>query len=150
MTADRNINRRLLGWLLFSLILSLILAVVGRETPEFVNLIDDVSNDRMVVLPYPFRTTSDISTFAKEARRREISRTASERSCDLTTRITPCQFGGRPVCTECGCIASGGLAAIGRSQLAGLIPVSGIFSASQQIGSSLGWIGHSADSFHTT
>ena len=28
-------------------------------------------------------------------------------SADLTTRIAPCQFGGRPVCSECGCIASG-------------------------------------------
>lgn len=48
-------------------------------------------------------------------------------SADLTTRITPCQFGGRPVCQECGCMASAGLAAIGRVRLAGVIPVSRIF-----------------------
>jgi MoaA/NifB/PqqE/SkfB family radical SAM enzyme len=33
-------------------------------------------------------------------------------SADLETRITPCQFGGRPVCEECGCMASAGLASI--------------------------------------
>jgi len=55
-------------------------------------------------------------------------------SADLTTRITPCQFGGRPVCAECGCIASAGLAAIGRYEVAGLVPVSAIFSFSQKIG----------------
>jgi organic radical activating enzyme len=58
-------------------------------------------------------------------------------SADLTTPITPCQFGGRPVCTECGCIASAGLASIGRYQLAGLVPVSAIFSLSKRLGNHL-------------
>jgi organic radical activating enzyme len=55
-------------------------------------------------------------------------------SADLTTRISPCQFGGQPVCSECGCVASAGLASIGRYKLAGLVPVSSIFSVSQGIG----------------
>ena len=55
-------------------------------------------------------------------------------SADLETRITPCQFGGKPVCAECGCIASSGLASIGRYNLAGLVPVSALFSASRKIG----------------
>jgi MoaA/NifB/PqqE/SkfB family radical SAM enzyme len=55
-------------------------------------------------------------------------------SADLKTRISPCQFGGRPVCAECGCIASSGLASIGRWQLAGLVPISALFSASRKIG----------------
>ncbi len=53
-------------------------------------------------------------------------------SADLATTISPCQFGGRPVCSECGCIASAGLAAIGRHKLAGLVPVSTIFAVSQE------------------
>jgi len=56
-------------------------------------------------------------------------------SADLKTWVTPCQFGGKPVCAECGCIASSGLASIGRYELAGLIPVSKIFSLSEKIGS---------------
>jgi len=55
-------------------------------------------------------------------------------SADLTTRVTPCQFGGRPVCAECGCIASAGLASVGRYKLAGLVPVSSLFSLSRKIG----------------
>jgi organic radical activating enzyme len=55
-------------------------------------------------------------------------------SADLTTRITPCQFGGQPVCSECGCIASAGLASIGKYKLAGLIPVSKIFDLSKKAG----------------
>jgi organic radical activating enzyme len=59
-------------------------------------------------------------------------------SADLATTISPCQFGGRPVCSECGCIASAGLAAIGRHKLAGLVPVSTIFALSRGIGSRVG------------
>jgi len=55
-------------------------------------------------------------------------------SADLETRITPCQFGGRPVCGECGCMASSGLASIGRYMLAGMVPVSALFSISRKIG----------------
>jgi sulfatase maturation enzyme AslB (radical SAM superfamily) len=59
-------------------------------------------------------------------------------SADLTTRITPCQFGGKPVCAECGCIASTGLASIGRYKLAGIVPVSEIFSISRKFGERVG------------
>jgi organic radical activating enzyme len=55
-------------------------------------------------------------------------------SANLTTPITPCQFGGRPVCTECGCIASAGLASVARFKLAGVVPVSAIFSLSKGVG----------------
>lgn len=55
-------------------------------------------------------------------------------SADLTTRITPCQFGGNPVCGECGCMASAGLASIGRYKLAGLVSISNLLSLSKKIG----------------
>jgi len=56
---------------------------------------------------------------------------------DLETIITPCQFGGNPECAECGCFASAGLASVGRVRLGGLVPVAGIFRASQAIGQRL-------------
>jgi MoaA/NifB/PqqE/SkfB family radical SAM enzyme len=34
-------------------------------------------------------------------------------SADLKSKITPCQFGGNPDCSQCGCMASMGLAAVG-------------------------------------
>ena len=55
-------------------------------------------------------------------------------SADLTTRITPCQFGGSPDCSNCGCIASAGLAAVARHQLLGFIPVDSLFFGSLRIG----------------
>ena len=55
-------------------------------------------------------------------------------SSDLERRITPCQFGGNPDCSNCGCIASAGLEAIGRHKLKGGIPVGRIFYASLQVG----------------
>ena len=55
-------------------------------------------------------------------------------SADLATRVAPCQFGGKPVCTECGCMASAGMASIGRETIAGLVPLSSLFSVSQKIG----------------
>jgi sulfatase maturation enzyme AslB (radical SAM superfamily) len=55
-------------------------------------------------------------------------------SADLATPIGPCQFGGRPVCSECGCVASAALASIGRVNLAGLITVSDIFAWSRKFG----------------
>ncbi len=55
-------------------------------------------------------------------------------SADLKTRITPCQFGGKPDCGSCGCIASMGLAAVGAHRLAGFLPVGAIFQASVRLG----------------
>jgi MoaA/NifB/PqqE/SkfB family radical SAM enzyme len=55
-------------------------------------------------------------------------------SADLTTRITPCQFGGTPDCSNCGCLASAGLGAVGRHRLMGLIPIGAIFDRSLRVG----------------
>ena len=58
-------------------------------------------------------------------------------SSDLERRISPCQFGGRPDCSNCGCIASAGLEAIGRHRLKGGIPVGRIFYASLAVGKTM-------------
>jgi MoaA/NifB/PqqE/SkfB family radical SAM enzyme len=63
-----------------------------------------------------------------------FARTTKTISADLKTVIGPCQFGGDPDCSSCGCAASMGLAAIGAHKLAGLIPVGAIFQASANIG----------------
>ena len=57
-------------------------------------------------------------------------------SADLKTKIVPCQFGGDPDCSSCGCIASMGLAAVAAHRLGGIIPVGAIFKASIKIGRS--------------
>jgi len=56
-------------------------------------------------------------------------------SADLQTKVTPCQYGGNPDCSSCGCIASMGLKAVAAHKLGGVIPVGSIFTASLKIGS---------------
>jgi organic radical activating enzyme len=55
-------------------------------------------------------------------------------SADMTTRVDPCQFGGRPVCSECGCIASAGMASVANHRLGGLVRLGDIFDASRRVG----------------
>lgn len=55
-------------------------------------------------------------------------------SSDLERRVMPCQLGGNPDCSNCGCLASAGLEAIGRHRLTGGIPVGKIFYASLKVG----------------
>ena len=64
-----------------------------------------------------------------------FSRTTLNITADLKSRITPCQFGGNPDCSRCGCIASAGLNAVGNHRLFGLVPIRSIFKVSDQIGS---------------
>lgn len=66
-----------------------------------------------------------------------FARTTTTVSADLKTAITPCQFGGAPDCSNCGCIASAGLAAVARHQLFGVIPIGSIFAGSMKVGERL-------------
>jgi len=59
-------------------------------------------------------------------------------SADFERRITPCQFGGNPDCSQCGCIASAGLKAVGAHKIAGgTIRIGAIFETSLKIGRKL-------------
>ena len=63
-----------------------------------------------------------------------FARTTETISADLTTAITPCQFGGDPDCSQCGCIASMGLAAVGHFKVAGPLTAGHLFMASDRVG----------------
>jgi MoaA/NifB/PqqE/SkfB family radical SAM enzyme len=63
-----------------------------------------------------------------------FAQTTETVSADLKTRISPCQFGGNPDCSKCGCMASMGMAALGHYKLGGLVPVGSIFNASHAVG----------------
>ena len=63
-----------------------------------------------------------------------FAQTTATISADLKTKITPCQFGGTPDCSNCGCIASMGLAAIADHRLGGFLPVKALFDASIWVG----------------
>jgi len=55
-------------------------------------------------------------------------------SADFKRPISPCQFGGNPDCSNCGCIASAGLEAISRHRLPGGLRVGAIFEHSLKVG----------------
>jgi hypothetical protein len=55
-------------------------------------------------------------------------------SADFEHAIAPCQFGGTPDCANCGCMASAGLAAVGRHRLGGMIPIDALVNSSFRIG----------------
>ncbi|HWQ32355.1 MAG TPA: radical SAM protein [Blastocatellia bacterium] len=63
-----------------------------------------------------------------------FARTTLSLTADLRSRISPCQFGGNPDCSQCGCIASAGLKAIGEYRLFRLLPVKFVYFASDRIG----------------
>jgi len=56
-------------------------------------------------------------------------------TADLRTRVTPCQFGGNPDCSQCGCAASAGFNSIARARLPGGIPVGWLYNNSHKVGS---------------
>ena len=55
-------------------------------------------------------------------------------SADFERQIAPCQFGGNPDCSSCGCIASAALDAVGKHRLPGGLRVGAIFDQSLRIG----------------
>ena len=63
-----------------------------------------------------------------------FSRTTLNISADLKTTLSPCQFGGDPDCSRCGCLASMALAAVSHHRLPGGISLGGVFHVSAQIG----------------
>jgi sulfatase maturation enzyme AslB (radical SAM superfamily) len=66
-----------------------------------------------------------------------FARTTECLSADLERRIVPCQFGGNPDCSSCGCVASASLEAIARHRLPGGILVRQVFNASFSAGNAV-------------
>ena len=62
-----------------------------------------------------------------------FAKTTTCLSADLKHRITPCQYGGNPDCTQCGCMASVGFVALGKVKFGG-VPLKKIFNSSVAIG----------------
>lgn len=75
-----------------------------------------------------------------------FAQTTRSISADLKTLITPCQFGGNPDCSQCGCLASAGFAAVARQKLALGLTAGKIFEASIKIGNVIGNVKESPSS----
>ncbi len=68
-----------------------------------------------------------------------FAKTTSCLSSDLKKAIAPCQFGGDPDCTQCGCMASVGLDAVGRYKLGGVVSLKTLFKGSIRVGDGMRW-----------
>lgn len=63
-----------------------------------------------------------------------FAQTTTVISADLKTQILPCQLGGNPDCSQCGCVASMGLAAVGKHYLGLGLTAGKVFEVSNKAG----------------
>ncbi len=114
----------------------------GARDPEIltpaqrVSVIEDLRRLRLIypILDMPEAALDEMSSPPKSPEECIFARMTHTLSADLTTAITPCQFGGDPDCEQCGCIASMGLAAVGHHRVLGGITAGQLFLASDRIG----------------
>lgn len=121
---------------------SLFTPQIGDELPEMLDKAERMRaisemSDLRIRFPKLDMPEGMIRQFAKPPHSPEecvFALTTRTISADLRKQITPCQFGGNPDCSSCGCVASMGLAAVAAHKLGGIIPVGAIFRASVKIG----------------
>jgi organic radical activating enzyme len=63
-----------------------------------------------------------------------FARTTLSLTADLKSRITPCQLGGDPDCSQCGCMASAGMKTVGAYRVLGIMPLRTVYEVSDRIG----------------
>jgi MoaA/NifB/PqqE/SkfB family radical SAM enzyme len=107
--------------------------------PERARAIADLSRLRELypLLDMPASTIEEFAHPPASPRDCIFASTTTTISADLKTRVTPCQFGGDPDCSQCGCIASMGLAAVGHHKLLPGVTTGQVFKVSRLIGHSV-------------
>ena len=85
-------------------------------------------------LDMPESLICEIATPPKSPADCVFAQTTHTVSADLKTKVTPCQFGGDPDCSQCGCIATLALAAVGHHRVAAGLTAGHLFKASDSIG----------------
>lgn len=85
-------------------------------------------------LVFPDRVAKGYQNPPKSPEKCIFAQTTLNLTADLKSRVTPCQFGGNPDCSQCGCIASAGLEAVGSYRLFNIMPLRKIYDASDAIG----------------
>jgi len=121
---------------------SLFTPQVGDELPEILSpdeRLRAIEDMVQLLKPYPKLGMSEaiIRQFASPPHRPQdcvFALTTQTLSADLKTNITPCQFGGNPDCTSCGCIASMFLTSLAAHKLGGILPLGAILKGSIKIG----------------
>lgn len=114
----------------------------GAQDPEIltqaqrIHVMNELRRLRQIYpkLDMPELVIDEIATPPSSPEECIFARTTETVSADLKTKITPCQFGGNPDCSQCGCIASMGLAAVGHHKVVGGLTAGHLFLASDRFG----------------
>ena len=115
------------------------IGAIGEEvlTPEMRRQVIAELESLKVKFPKLYLPRSVVKGFQKPPASPDeciFARTTLNFTADLKSKVVPCQFGGTPDCSQCGCFASAGLAAVGDYKLFGIVPLRTIFDASDKIG----------------
>jgi MoaA/NifB/PqqE/SkfB family radical SAM enzyme len=86
------------------------------------------------IMQMPERIVREILSPPKSPDECIFARTTHTISADLKTKITPCQFGGDPDCSQCGCMATMALAAVGNHRVIGGLTAGHLFHVSDRVG----------------
>lgn len=121
---------------------SLFTPQVGDEMPEILTQAERRQamtellelRTRYPKLDMPVGLINQIATPPQSPDECVFAKTTQVLTADLETKVTPCQYGGNPDCSSCGCVASLGLAAVAAHKIGGVIPVGAIFRSSIAIG----------------
>lgn len=121
---------------------SLFTPQIGAEGEEILTpetrkkVIDEIEqlSYRFPKLNLPKQVITGYRKPAKSPEECIFARTTLNLTANLENKVVPCQFGGTPDCSQCGCIASAGLAAVGDYKLFGTLPLRKIYMASDSIG----------------
>jgi len=107
---------------------------------ERTKVIDEIGRlrPRFPVLDISDRVLREFRNPPKSPEECIFAQTTRVISADLKTPVTPCQFGGNPDCSQCGCMASMGLAAVGHLRLGGGLSLGRIYRGSVKIGHGVG------------
>jgi MoaA/NifB/PqqE/SkfB family radical SAM enzyme len=114
----------------------------GQDLPEILSRAERVDairqihelRDRYPKLAMPRRLVEHFGNPPASPSDCIFSQVTQTVSADMRTAITPCQFGGDPDCSQCGCMASMALAAVGTYKVGGIIPVGSLFRGSVKLG----------------
>src|SRR5512146_2392398 len=122
--------------------ISLFTPQIGAEAPEILTQEQRAFVVRELLRLKPYHPKLDMKD---EMIRHFLTPPSSPRKCvfaqvtetvsaDLKTRVTPCQFGGNPDCSQCGCAASMGLNALATISLAPGLQLRKLFTISNAVG----------------
>ncbi|HEY6805320.1 MAG TPA: radical SAM protein [Pyrinomonadaceae bacterium] len=122
--------------------MSLFTPQIGAHDPEILTpaqrekIISELSafSKKFPKLLFPDRLANGYRTPPNSPGECIFARTTLNLTADLSSRITPCQFGGTPDCTQCGCMASAALAALGNYKLFNIVPLGSIYTVSDKVG----------------